>query len=106
MGCHLGHLGLARARWAVEQDVDAHLVARHGLTQERAQHGEVIGHELEVGLDERALGGRPREHGHQVVRPLVLAHQDRWELIADLHEVGQIGDVVFGDQVLDHADAL
>ena len=36
----------------------------------------------------------------------VMAHQHRRQLLADLHQVGQVGDVVLGDQVLDHADAL
>ena len=46
------------------------------------------------------------EHRHQLVRAAVFAHQHRRQLLADLHQVGQVGDVVFGDQVLDHADAF
>jgi hypothetical protein len=55
---------------------------------------------------ERALGRRPREHRHQFVVVAVLAHQHRRKLLADLHQIGEVGDVVFGDQVLDEADAL
>ena len=61
---------------------------------------------MEVRRRQLAVPGRPGEHRHQVRRPLVLAHQHRRQLLADLHQVGEIGDVVFGDQVLDHADAL
>ena len=53
-----------------------------------------------------ALGGRAREHRHQLVAVAVLAHQHRRQLLADLHQVGQVGDVVLGDQVLDQPDAL
>ena len=49
---------------------------------------------------------RPGEHRHQIRRAFVLAHQHRRQLLTDLHQVGEVGDVVLGDQVLDHADAL
>jgi hypothetical protein len=52
------------------------------------------------------LARGPREHRHQLALVAVLAHQHRRQLLADLHQVGQVGDVVFGDQVLDQADAL
>ena len=81
-------------------------MALHGLAQQAAEHIQVIRDEVEIRLGQQALGGRPGEHGHQVMRALVLAHQHRRQLVADLHQVGQIGDVVLGDQVLDHADAF
>ena len=49
---------------------------------------------------------RPREHRHQFVLVAVLAHEHGRQLLADLHQVGQIGDVVLRDQVVHHADAL
>ena len=103
---HLGELGLAGAGRAVEQHVDARLLARHRGAQQGDEHLRVFLDECEVVHRERALGRGPREHGHQLVVVAVLAHQHRRQLLADLHQVGQVGDVVLGDQVLDQADAL
>ncbi|MCY1506812.1 hypothetical protein D9M68_410690 [compost metagenome] len=103
---HLGQLGLAGAGRAVEQHVDAGLLARDGRAQQRDEHLRVFLHEGKIVRRERALGRGPREHGHQLVVVAVLAHQHGRQLLADLHEVGEVGDVVLGDEVLDEADAL
>jgi hypothetical protein len=65
----------------------------------RRRRSEVVGRQL-------ALRRRPREHRHQVAGAAVFAHQHRRQLFADLHQVGQVGDVLLRDQVLDHADAF
>ncbi|EWS53349.1 hypothetical protein X551_03858 [Methylibium sp. T29] len=81
-------------------------MARDRVPQQRHQHLRVGRDELEVGQRQLGRRGRLGEHRHQVARTLVLAHQHRRQLLADLHQVSQVGDVVLGDQVLDHADAL
>ena len=102
----LRKLGLAGARRTVQQHVDAGFAARDGVLQQRGDHVDVVGDEGEVRGRQLRRPSRPREDRHQVVGLRVLAHQHRRQLLADLHQVGQVGDVVFRDQVLDHAGAF
>jgi hypothetical protein len=106
LGDHLGQLGLAGARRPVQQHVDAGRLARHRMAQQRAQHLRVFRHEAEIGHPSALLlDGR--------VNTAISSAWSRYSRIstggsflADLHQVGQVGDVVLGDQVLDQADAL
>ena len=103
---HLGQLGLAGAGRAVEQDVDAGLTPlARGLQQPR--HGlQVLRDVGEVLSLQRGRYRQPREFGHQLLLAAVFAHQHRGQLVAHLHQVGQVGDGVLAHQVVDHADTL
>jgi hypothetical protein len=81
-------------------------MSRHRVAQQGHHHAGVVGHVMEVLEGQVAGSRRPGEDGHQVVGVAVLAHQHRRQLFGDLHQVGQVGDVVLGDEVLDHADAF
>ena len=103
---HLGQFGLAGAGRAVHQHVDALRLGGLRLAQQVDEHLHVVANKLEVAAFQLALGGRAREDGHQLGTVAVFAHQHRRQLFADLHQVGQVGDAVLGDQVFDQADAL
>ena len=103
---HFRQLGLARAGWSVEQHVDARLLAQRGVLQQRCHDLHVFFDKGEVGGLQIALWHRAREDRHQLARRAVLAHQHRRQLFADFHQVRQVGDVLLGDQVFDHADAF
>ncbi len=103
---HLGKLGLAGAGRAVKQHVDALLLARDRVAQQGHQHIGVFLHKGKIIQPQLAARCRAGEHSHQLVLVAVLAHQHGWQFFTDLHEVGEVGDVVFGDQVLDHAYAF
>ena len=63
-------------------------------------------HITEVAGTQRAFARRAGEHRHQLGFIAVFAHQHGREFLADFHQVSQVGDVVFGNQVFHHADAL
>jgi hypothetical protein len=103
---HLGQLGLAGARRAVEQHVHAHRLVGNGLLQQAHQHLHILGNEAEVAGRQRAARRGAGEHGHQLALVAVFAHQHRRKLFTHFHQVGQIRDVVLGNQVFHQADAL
>ena len=103
---HFCELGLAGAGRAVQQDVDAGFLARYRVGQQRAQHLRVVLNKGKVGNGQRAFAGRPGENRHQLGLVAVFAHQYRRQFFAHLHQVGQVRNVVLGNQILDQADTL
>ena len=62
---------------------------------------------LEIGGHGQAtFARRACEDGHEFRLVAVFPHQHRRQLFTHFHEVCQVGDVVFGDQVFDQADTL
>ncbi len=51
---HLRQFGLASSRRSVQQDVDAGLLAQHGMAQQRRQHLQIVGHIVEIGRGQLA----------------------------------------------------
>ena len=103
---HPSQLGFAGAGRTINQHVHTRLLARHRLAQQGRQQAHVVTHKSEIVGAQTGARSRAGEHRHQLVLRLVLAHQHRRQLLAHLHQIGQIGDVVLGDQVFHHADAL
>ena len=103
---HLGQLGFAGAGRAVHQHIHAGRVLRHSVAQQGHQHPGVFLHKRKISQPQCAACGGPGEHRHQLAGVAVFAHQHGRQFVADLHQVGQVGDVVLGDQIFDHADAL
>ena len=102
----LGEFGLAGAGRPVQQNVDAGFLARHGMAQQGAQYLRFVADKGEIRHAQSALARWAGEHGHQFGLVPVFAHQYGRQFLAYLHQVGQVGDVVLGDQVLDQADTL
>ncbi len=103
---HLGQFGLARSWWAIEQDIDARFLACHRMGEQVAKNVNIGLHKAKVFHAERRGRARACEDRHQLRLVAVGTHQYRWQLLADLHQVGQISDVVLRDQVFNQADAL
>ena len=103
---HLGQLGLAGTRRAVEQDVDAGFAPLACRLQQAGDGLHILRHMGKVLCLQRGRHRQPGELGHQLLLAAVLAHQHGGQLVAHLHQVGQIGDRMLADQVVDHADAL
>ena len=102
---HLGQLGLAGAGRAVEQHVDARPAwRRHGACLAAAR-GRQSTARNPSGPGCCASPGRVNT-AIRSCGPWYSRISTGRDLVADLHQVGKVGDVVLGDQVLDHADAL
>ena len=106
LGHHFRQFGFTRAGWAVQQHVDANFLARHRVGQQIAHHLRVVGDKTKVVQPQRALGRQAGKDRHQLRLVAVGAHQHGWQFFADLHQIGQVSDVVLGDQVFDQANAL
>ena len=106
LGQHFGQLGFTRTGGAVQQDIDPWFIARHRVGQHIAQHRGLLAHKSEVHQGQVCFAREPGKHGHQLRLVPVLAHQHGRQLLAHLHQVCEVGDVVLGDQVFHQADAF
>ena len=92
---HLGKLGFTSAGWAIKQHIDAGFFTLNGIFEQTHKHLHIVLYKMKIFHCQSALHRWPGEHRHQLALITVFAHEHRRELLADLHQIGQIGDVVF-----------
>ena len=103
---HFGQLCFTGTRRTVKQNIDTQFFALNRIADQSAQHLCVFLHKRKIAQTQRRLAGRLGKHRHQFALVAVLAHQHRRQLLADFHQVRQIGDAVLRNQVFNQANAL